>query len=45
MKIEEVATQFSISSPTLRYYEHEGLLAPLNVPTASVTIPIVTLSA
>ncbi|MGX6473071.1 MerR family transcriptional regulator [Pediococcus pentosaceus] len=29
MKIEEVATQFSISSPTLRYYEHEGLLGPV----------------
>ena len=29
MKIEQVAKIFSISSPTLRYYEQEGLLGPV----------------
>ncbi|MFP7243620.1 MerR family transcriptional regulator [Pediococcus pentosaceus] len=29
MKIKEVTNQFSISSSTLRYYEHEGLLGPV----------------
>lgn len=29
MRIEEVSKKFSISSPTIRYYEQEGLLGPI----------------